>query len=42
MGSCGWVCPKPNDDVDGSDTKVVAKWEFKDAQIMTWILGSVD
>ena len=34
--------------VDGSDTKptddqkAVAKWETKDARIMSWILGSVD
>ena len=29
--------PKPND-----DTKAVVKWEVKDAQIMTGLLGSVD
>ena len=29
--------PKPLEDV-----KAVSKWETKDAQIMTWLLGSVD
>ena len=29
--------PKPLEDV-----KAVSKWKTKDAQIMTWLLGSVD
>ena len=37
MGHVDGTDPKPLEDV-----KVVSKWETKDAQIMTWLLGSVD
>ena len=32
--------PKPIDDT--TDSKVVTKWETKNAHILTWILGTVE